>query len=61
MENIFALIENGYVVRIVVLDGKSAFGGGGNQHLVQLGNSGGGPKIDVGWCFKDGGFHPPTA
>lgn len=31
MENRFALIENGYVVQIIVLDGKSSHGGGGNR------------------------------
>jgi hypothetical protein len=60
MDMTFAVIENNVVVNIIVWDGVSAYGAGGNQTLIKVpGAAYGRPVPEIGWHFDNGVFNPP--
>lgn len=62
MSKTFAVIENEVVVNVILWDGKTAIGFGGNQSHIQIAQSGVGssaPLPGIGWSYKKGKFTPP--
>ncbi|WP_241168450.1 tail fiber assembly protein [Escherichia coli] len=59
MSMTFAVIENNIVVNIIVWDGISAYEVGGDQTLIPLPTSGGGPAPGIGWSYINGKFIAP--
>ncbi len=62
MSNTYAVIENGTVVNVIVWDGETAIGFGGNQIAIQIAQSGDGtsaPTPGIGWSYANGVFIPP--
>ncbi|MEB1007762.1 hypothetical protein VC862_24590 [Citrobacter braakii] len=61
MSQTYAVIENGMVVNVIIWDGKATMGCGGQQSLIQIPQSGGGPTPGIGWSYADGVFTPPPS
>ncbi|MGC6745065.1 hypothetical protein ACP0HM_12180 [Escherichia coli] len=62
MSKTYAVIENGTVVNVIVWDGETAIGFGGNQIAIQIAQSGDGtsaPTPGIGWSYANGVFIPP--
>ena len=56
----FAVIENNVVVNMIVWDGATAYGVGGDQTLIKVpGTEYGKPVPGIGWHFDHGVFTPP--
>ncbi|WP_370559429.1 tail fiber assembly protein [Edwardsiella tarda] len=62
MSKTYAVIENGKVVNIIVWDGKTSMGLGGNQLTIQIAQSGVGTSAtipSIGWSYENGVFTAP--
>lgn len=62
MSKTYAVIENGMVVNVIVWDGETSIGFGGNQIAIQIYQSGVGtttPTPGIGWSYANGVFTPP--
>ena len=64
MSKIYAVIENGMVINVIVWDGKASMGWGGDQLAIQILQSGTGtsaPTPGIGWSYANGVFTPPPS
>ncbi|HEC1253794.1 TPA: tail fiber assembly protein [Citrobacter braakii] len=59
MSQTYAVIENGMVVNVIIWDGKATMGWGGQQSLIQIPQSGGGPTPGIGWSYANSTFTAP--
>lgn len=64
MSKTYAVIENGMVVNVIIWDGKTSMGWGGDQLTIQIAQSGVGtstPMPGIGWSYENGVFTPPPS
>ncbi|EPC7128935.1 TPA: hypothetical protein RI347_000866 [Escherichia coli] len=64
MSTTYAVIENGMVVNVIIWDGVTSIGFGGDQLTIQIAQSGVGtsaPIPGIGWSYENGVFTPPPS